>query len=186
MTILNDCANDNDERTLLGANVVGKAITYFPWNKIQVHVPPYSLNNFPNIPQNVTKYIEKKRKANLLWNYWTELHKHAIKGKAKFFLSILSIRSIRSFEITNCQRKTNISAASYVVLSIGWNFQLHSATWKILFRIRFRWISWKLQGDITRQTRLHFPGFHVKTIECLIRTHHPPRLIPCSQAILPD
>lgn len=85
MTILNGCANDNDERTLLGASVVGKAITYFPWNKIQVHVPPYSLNNFPNIPQNVTKYIEKKKK-----NYWTELHKHAIKGKAKFFLSILS------------------------------------------------------------------------------------------------
>lgn len=61
MTILNRCANDNDERTLLVASVVGKAITYFPWNKIQVHVPPYSLNNFPNILQNVTKYIKKKR-----------------------------------------------------------------------------------------------------------------------------
>lgn len=107
-----------------------------------------------------------------------------LKEKQKFPVHLIS--SIRSFKITNCQRKTNVSSASYVVLSIGWNFQPRSATWKILFRIRFRWISWKLQGDITRQTRLHFPGFHVKTIECLIRTHHPPRLIPCSQAILPD
>lgn len=148
MTILNRCANDNDERTLLVASVVGKAITYFPWNKIQVHVPPYSLNNFPNILQNVTKYIKKKKTGIYYQTIELSCTNVWLKEKEKFPVHLIS--SIRSFKITNFQRKANVSSASYVVLSIGWNFQPHSATWKILLRIRFRWISWKLQGDITR------------------------------------
>lgn len=43
---------------------------------------------------------KKKRKTNLLSNYWTELHKHAIKRKAK------------------------ISCPSCLVHSIVWNYQL--------------------------------------------------------------